>query len=447
MPAAAVATLGEQRLLIVDDRETNREVLATYLVEGGATPCCASSAAEGYELMCRAAEEGKPFGLALVDMIMPGANGLEFAHMVRGNSKLPPVKLVMLTSMSWKGDTRLARELGFGAFLTKPVHREELLKTVGRILSGGASANGQMVPVNSETAGGSDLGLSVLVAEDNPVNVEVAREYLSSFGCIVTCAENGLIALEAVSNREFDVVLMDCQMPEMDGLTATRKIREFEAETGRRRVPIIAVTANAYAEDRTMCMEAGMDDYVSKPFSEEQLRQLIARWSPAATAGLQPPEPVAEANAPVAASKPAVVPVIVPAPAAPVSIDGALDMEMLRRMQKTHPALVGRLIDTYLNYAPKAIQQLISAVADKDHGQLKITAHSLKSSSANIGAAALSALCREVEARLKASGDWDHEKNAAAVIAIEAAFQAVHAALVQLREELKAIAPAAKASA
>ncbi|MEQ1718068.1 MAG: ATP-binding protein, partial [Hyphomicrobium sp.] len=180
-----VVALAERRILIVDDRETNREVLSTYLVEGGAMPVCASSAAEGYELMCAAAAGGKPFELALVDMIMPGANGLEFAHMVRGNSKLPDVKLIMLTSMSWKGDPRLARELGFGAFLTKPVHREELLKSVNRILSD-RSGQGLADSGERKSAAELDLGLNVLVAEDNPVNVEVAREYLAGLGCIVT---------------------------------------------------------------------------------------------------------------------------------------------------------------------------------------------------------------------------------------------------------------------
>jgi signal transduction histidine kinase/CheY-like chemotaxis protein len=444
--AKDIVVLAERRILIVDDRDTNREVLSSYLVEGGATPVCAASAAEGYALMCAATEQGMPFELALVDMIMPGANGLEFAHMVRGNSKLPELKLVMLTSMSWKGDTRLARELGFGAFLTKPVHREELLRTVNRILS---SRGGQSVPAecgDMNVVARTKFGLNVLVAEDNPVNVEVAREYLSGLGCTVTIAENGLAAVEAVKACEFDVVLMDCQMPEMDGLTATRHIRQLEADRGRRRVAIIAVTANAYAEDRTTCMEAGMDDYVSKPFSEEQLRHLIARWSPAATAvplAANGVVGVADAGTAAAAKAAAAAPIAVPPPAAPVSTEGALDMEMLRRMQKTHPSLVGRLIDTYLNYAPKAIQQLVVALETEDHGQLKITAHSLKSSSANIGAMALSGLCREVEHRLKTSEVWDGEVNLNAVVEIEASFQAVHAALIALKDELKAAAPVA----
>ncbi len=247
-------------------------------------------------------------------------------------------------------------------------------------------------------------------------------------------------------------------MPEMDGLTATKRIRELEARDQRSRVIIIGVTANAFAEDRIQCLEAGMDDYMSKPFSEEQLRQLLARWAPKATpapveviTALAPATPTAIASTPAAATAPAAIASPLGDKAVPVSkqaVSAAVDMSVLRGMQKSHPALVGRLVSTYLAYGPQAIQQLLAALVEEDVAALKMAAHSLKSSSGNIGANLLSDLCRDLELRLKTATTWDAGGNLASVADIETAFQAVAVSLGALQAELKAT-PAApiKASA
>jgi CheY-like chemotaxis protein len=225
---------------------------------------------------------------------------------------------------------------------------------------------------------------------------------------------------------------MDCQMPEMDGLEATRRIRQLETEEGRPRTVVIAVTANAFAEDRDQCLEAGMDDYMSKPFSEAQLGEMLARWTLKAT-------PAAAAVAlPVGGGVPVLGEAAIPVDAD--EVEKALDLSPLRSMQKTHPSLAGRLVDTYLGYGPKAIQQMLAALVAKDIAQLKITAHSLKSSSANLGAMTLSGLCRELEMRMKMATEFDSEANIAAVAEIERAFQAVAVALGNVRDELKAAA-------
>lgn len=195
-----------------------------------------------------------------------------------------------------------------------------------------------------------------------------------------------------------------------------------------------------------------MDDYVSKPFSEAQLRQLILRWAPAAKPVAKVVADVAKADATGVATTLSSAPMPVPAPAAAVTVvvpmpeggvetAGAIDMDMLLRMQKTHPTLVGRLVDTYLNYGPKAVQQMVAALEAENHGQLMMTAHSLKSSSANIGAMKLSAICKDLEHRLKSTSEWDGEKNLTAVCEVETAFFAVHGALTQLQSEIKAAAP------
>ncbi len=439
--------LAGRRVLVVDDRALNREVIQTYFADWGVETVGAGSAEEAYEELKKSEAAGQRFSIAIVDMVMPAVNGLEFARMVRGNPKLAGTKLIMLTSMSWKGDARLARELGFGAFLTKPVHRDELLGAATQVLveagpkqDDGLGNEGQELAAVAEAA--PNFGIRVLVAEDNPVNFEVAREYLIGMGCEVEGAENGRLAVDAVLRRDFDIVLMDCQMPEMDGLSATHRIRELEAPGTRRPLIIIAVTANAFAEDRAQCLEAGMDDYMSKPFSERQLVQLLERWAPKTKAE------------PTAASAPMIVPAegpVLGVAAAPVersAVEAAVDLGQLRQMQKTHPTLAARLVETYLGYAPKAIHEMLSALVEQDIAQLKATAHSLKSSSANLGAMALSGLCKDLEAKMKAATEWDADTNIADVAAIESAFQAVAVALGNLRVELKAMPmPAAKARA
>jgi signal transduction histidine kinase/DNA-binding response OmpR family regulator/HPt (histidine-containing phosphotransfer) domain-containing protein len=429
-PREDYTALEGKRVLVLDDRATNNEVVVAYFNDCGAEPESMVGTEEAYATLCRAADEGRPFALAVVDMIMGETNGLEFAQRVRANPKLAGLRLVMLTSMSWKGDVRIARELGFGAFLTKPVRGEELLGAACRLLSA--------VPVAAEAEGdragsaeaSSKFGLDVLVAEDNPVNVEVAREYLAGFGCSVTAVENGALAVEALSGKLFDLVLMDCQMPVMDGLSATRRIREMECTSGRKSTVIVAMTANAYPEDRANCLHAGMDDYVSKPFTEEQLRLLLQKWSgKKRTESEESNMSDASVNGQVAAAMP------------------ALDLATLAGMRKTHPGLLNRLITTYLGYAPKAIAQLGDALEKKDQNALMSTAHSLKSSSANVGAVHVSSLCRELEARLKGATEWTQVTNAADVAAVVTAYTAAESALMHLQVELAAATPAKAARA
>jgi CheY-like chemotaxis protein len=433
--AGEVLPLRGRRVLVVDDRAVNREVIQAYFQDWGVSATGVGSASEGLEELLRADELGDPYSIVVVDMMMPEGNGLEFAHMVRSHTRLSSLKLMMLTSMSWKGDVRQARELGFSAFLTKPVHRDELLQAAlqavsgeGKAMTGGLRASDHAAAAESQ----AKIGACVLVAEDNPVNVEVAREYLAALGCEVTTVADGREAVAAYRAKRFDLVLMDCQMPEMDGLEATRRIRQLETEEGRPRTVVIAVTANAFAEDRDQCLEAGMDDYMSKPFSEAQLGEMLARWTLKAT-------PAAAAVAlPVGGGVPVLGEAAIPVDAD--EVEKALDLSPLRSMQKTHPSLAGRLVDTYLGYGPKAIQQMLAALVAKDIAQLKITAHSLKSSSANLGAMTLSGLCRELEMRMKMATEFDSEANIAAVAEIERAFQAVAVALGNVRDELKAAA-------
>jgi two-component system, sensor histidine kinase len=221
------------------------------------------------------------------------------------------------------------------------------------------------------------FGGRVLVAEDNPVNQEVTRELVGALGCAVVCVENGEEALVALANEQFDLVLMDCQMPVMDGLTATRQIRSMEASAGRPPIKIVAVTANAFAEDRQACLDAGMDGYLSKPFTGAQLDETLQRWLPSHL--------VIERRGST------------PRPASPTDDVPDFDPIVLEPMKRLRQDFYRRLITTFLLHTPKLIEAIKEAAAHRDRDALRLAAHSLKSSSANVGASRLSALARDTE--------------------------------------------------
>ena len=274
------------RILVIDDRETNREIVSSYLEGCAANVDMAASTAMAWPMLVAALAVKKPYHAAIVDMVMPDENGLEFARRIKAHPTLSRLKIVIATSLSWQGDVAAIRDAGIESVLTKPIRRHDLVDAAARAVTGTRHA-GWRSPKAGKVSGSEivdpmpirkALRASVLLAEDNPVNVEVAKEYLSSFGCTVSVVGNGLEAIAAMKHAKFDVVLMDCQMPIMDGLTATRRIRDMEVERGGAPVPIIALTANAFAEDRARCLEAGMNDYLSKPYSEAQIYAAIETW-------------------------------------------------------------------------------------------------------------------------------------------------------------------------
>ena len=341
--------------------------------------------------------------------------------------------------------------------LTKPIRRDDLVDAAARAVTGtrhpGWRSNAQEETQPKPAEGRADgvrrpISAHILLAEDNPVNVEVAKEYLTWFGCKVTVASNGLEAVAAMRSALFDLVFMDCQMPVMDGLTATRRIRAMEKENGTPSIPVIALTANAFAEDRARCLDAGMNDYLSKPYSEDQLYKMLETWLQRGDAhsiqrlvidstdmAMEPIEPVKmAANADNETSEPA------PQTAAiAVAAPALLDEAVLEPMRSKRPDLLVRIVKAYLAYAPTAIADLALAAEDGDLERLGRQAHSLKSSSANLGAMGLSALCRDLE-RLVKSDDAGACRTLAAKICTT--FDDVHKAL---DAEMAVLIPAVEA--
>jgi two-component system, sensor histidine kinase and response regulator len=263
-PADEVALTG-LRVLIIDDNATNRFVLREMVHGWGMQPSTADGGERGLEAIRESILRGNPFHVVLLDCHMPGLDGFSVAERILENPALRHVTVLMLTSGERSRDLRRSRELGLAAYLTKPVTRKDLRATIVQVLSGRAA-----LPPDRNVAGPSIRPLRVLLAEDNVVNQRVATLMLSGSGHEVTVAADGQQAIDAYRRQPFDLILMDVQMPIVDGLDATRAIRTLEA-TSRTHIPIIAMTAHAMKGDRERCLASGMDDYLSKPIDGKRL--------------------------------------------------------------------------------------------------------------------------------------------------------------------------------
>jgi PAS domain S-box-containing protein len=353
------------RALIVDDNATNREVLGHQLTIAGLTHEQVDDASHALTMLGDAAALGQPFAIAVIDEQMPGQDGIALARAIRSEPALAAMPIVMLSSLGAGGPA--AREAGVAYCLTRPVRQSQLFDCLASAL--GRDISAQAVASAQERV--ADLQAHVLLTEDHPVNQQLAVAMLESLGCQVALANDGQEALAALERTPFDLVLMDCQMPVMDGFDATREIRRREAALpNARRVPIIALTAGAVVGDREKCLAAGMDDYVTKPFSLEQLKQALRRWLPARVE--------AQTGVP------------------------RIDRQALERMRALRGTggseLVARVVDAYLMDAPGRLAALRRALLQDDAPGMAQTAHAFKSGCANVGALGLAEICRRLEA-------------------------------------------------
>jgi two-component system sensor histidine kinase/response regulator len=265
------------RVLGIDDNATNRKVL-TKMVEGfGCRIETASSGSKGIEMLRNAHREGDPFHIVLLDMQMPGMDGEQTAREIKSDPVARETQIIILTSMGQRGDAARLEALGCAAYLLKPVKQQMLYDTLLAVIARTGSEQPRLVTRHliSEQ---KRQGLRILLAEDNPINQKLAIILLQKAGYSVDAVENGQHALEKVQSEHYNAVLMDVQMPDMDGFEATRRIRQWEAGQGSH-LPIIAMTAHALKGDRELCLEAGMDDYVTKPLEPKVLFNALDRWT------------------------------------------------------------------------------------------------------------------------------------------------------------------------
>ena len=261
-------------VLVVDDNATNRRILEDILTAWGMRPIMVDGGLAAIEALDRALATGKPFPLAIIDFQMPDIDGFGLAERIKARPDLSTTMIMMLSSVDNKGDGVRCRELGIASYLTKPVRQSLLLEAVLSVLAISKRAIVPPVVVKRQTINDAHRPLNVLVAEDNAVNRMLVTALLTKRGHTVRTASNGREALVAVNDAEFDIVLMDVQMPEMDGLEATAAIRELEGVTGAH-VQIIALTAHAMKGDREICLAAGMDEYLAKPIKPVELFAMI----------------------------------------------------------------------------------------------------------------------------------------------------------------------------
>ncbi len=388
--------LAGKRLLIVDDNPINRQVLNLQTQAFGMTSVEAESGEEALLIL----REEEPFDLAILDMQMPEMDGVMLAGEIRKLPGWEDLPLVMLSSMGHfdRPDSNF-RSL-FVACLNKPIKQSQLYNVLVGIFDEKLQLPSPAPPSESEVKLGDRFPLKILLAEDNAVNQKVAVNILKKLGYRADVAGNGLEVLEALRRQPYDVVLMDVQMPEMDGIAATRLICERRSPAERPR--IIAMTANAMESDRDACLEAGMDDYISKPIRLEALISALTKCSPrsdVAEKRLETESPVAaEERSEVAGESPVVAEEGSETPE--LKLEEVLDRRTLQDLQD----MVGddvegmvAIVDCYLEDTPMLMEEMGEAIAQGNAEELQLKAHSLKSSSASFGANALSQMCRELE--------------------------------------------------
>ncbi|OYT15807.1 MAG: hypothetical protein B7C24_11035 [Bacteroidetes bacterium 4572_77] len=262
--------------LILDDNKTNIQILKKYLQLWGCKSKSATRAHDAYDLLKKSYEENKAFDFVLSDYMMPEVDGFGFAKLVRNNPILKDTPMILLSSMTHLSLKKEFKTAGYQAYLYKPIKIDQLKRTLGHILFSEAPAEEDKEKRQDKPS--TLRNMRVLLAEDNIINQKVAATVLRKLGHFVEIAENGLITVEKYQKGKYDLILMDIQMPEMGGLEATRIIREYEQEKSLKPIPIISMTANAMKEDMENSLNAGMDDFISKPFKQEQLIYILNKY-------------------------------------------------------------------------------------------------------------------------------------------------------------------------
>jgi two-component system, sensor histidine kinase and response regulator len=380
-PGATVPmeTLHGLRILVVDDHRTNRRILEGTLKRWGAQTGCAGGGEEALSELIAAGEAGNPYRLIVTDMNMPEMDGFALVEHIRSDPELSPLTVMMLTSGGHRRDVERCRELGVLFYLYKPVRKRELLAALLAALGQTHTASPSSVVPQVERRA-RPRALRVLLAEDNRVNQTVATRLMEKMGYSVVVADNGHAALLLLATQPFDLVLMDIQMPEMDGLTATRKIRESERST-HCHLPIVAMTAHAMKGDRELCIEAGMDEYVSKPISGQLLSEAIAiamRERDHATTQTSLPATAVNEHA---------------AAAAAISWDRGKTLERLGGDEK----LLHEVIGIFLEEVPQHMASLQQAIVQQNAKAIEELSHKLKGELGYLGIAEVSQIVRELE--------------------------------------------------
>ena len=402
-------------VLIVEDNPTNSDILLQHARSWGMNASVVHDAPLALAQLAQSGKSQQHVDLMLIDWKLPGMSGIELAHAVRAAHGPGAPPMILLTSVTASTVAQTAREAGFAAYLSKPLRRQDLHRTIARVM--GTSVAMITPGANAGPAVLAADAARVLLVEDNHVNQVICVAMLESLGLNTEIANNGLEAVAMFERNHYDLILMDCQMPEMDGFAATAEIRLREADAAGRRTPIVALTANAMQGDRERCLAAGMDDYLAKPYTLVGLQGILPRWLPT----LPIPAPA----------------VVVPDPSSESpdrqnTETSAINLTVLQTLRELDESggngLLREVFGLFLQAAPQGLDQVNSAIEAGDAAALARVAHGLKSSSANVGAETLSGCYRELE-RMARDGRMDEVRNC-----IERVRSAHAHAMVQLQE-------------
>jgi two-component system, sensor histidine kinase and response regulator len=396
------ADLRGRRVLIVDDNESNRLILHALVTGWGMADDRAEDAASGLLLIEEAARRGQPYDVVILDVMMPAKDGLQFARELQQHPACGALRIVVMTSLLQRGHAEQARQAGAMAYLPKPVRHDELRACLRRVLGieRPAPIPGEAPPsvhrlVTRHTLAEDVQRARVLIVEDNIVNQKLAVRMVEKLGFQPHVVENGQEALKALETGTYAAMLMDCQMPIMDGFEATKRIREEEHRDAlqatsdehdpsspvSRHIPIIAVTANAMQGDRERCLAAGMDDYLAKPVKLDELRAVLQRW--------MIPQP-----------EPRTIPAMTPEHAAP---EGSRDRRVFDPEKMWHQIggdgqLFAQLVVLFLERYDMVLTEIKQALITHDASALERTAHTLKGTAGNLCASQVALIASRLEA-------------------------------------------------
>jgi CheY-like chemotaxis protein/HPt (histidine-containing phosphotransfer) domain-containing protein len=360
------------KILVVDDQESALTIMQAYVRSWGMQCDVVNNGRDAIEMIKREASRGTPYDLAITDLVMPGMDGIKLLEEVKKQSSLSHTKMMLCTGYDEKGLAEDAGKKGFAGYLTKPVQQSRLFNSIANVVLN-RHVIAEPFASKAEPLGNIDLAsdpsvqsLMILLADDNVVNQKVALAQLKKLGLKAVVVPNGRAAVEEVIRRNYALVLMDCQMPELDGFEATAAIRRAELSTGRH-IPIIGLTAHAMEGDREKCIESGMDDYLSKPTSLQKLSKALRKWILGEAGNNLVPVPIEEAD-----------------------YTRILDDDVILE-----------LTPIFIDDTANCLKMLSDAVAKKDVEEIKSVVHQLKGSCAGVGATKMASICRQIEMMLK----------------------------------------------
>ncbi len=375
------------RVLVVDDSETNCKILTYQLTAWQMRVDAVQHAAQAIAVLKQAVTNGDRYQLAILDMQMPDVDGEMLGAQIKSDQSLSATKLIMLTSLNQKGGISRIKEIGFDLYLVKPVKQSRLLDALMEVVASDSSQSYKASPNISRASltaidPNKISSLKILIAEDSPINQKVALHQLRSIGYTADVAGNGIEALDLLDRINYDLILMDCQMPELDGYGATMAIRQLDSD--KKNIAIVAMTANAMKEDRDRCLACGMDDYLSKPIRKGDLAQKLAEW-----------------ESKISLKKQSII-----------VVDNSIPSEKITNMSESLPLIdwsyindiaegddefKSELLQTFIESISQCLIQLDTAIAETNYGEIERVAHFIKGSSSNLGMVSIAAIANKLE--------------------------------------------------